>query len=72
MTALKTLDAQLLSGLAPGTWAAISSDQDKLVGTGQTVELALEAAKACGERQTILSSGSYGKFHSHILRGPGL
>jgi hypothetical protein len=54
MTALKTLDAQLLSGLAPGTWAAISSDQDKLVGTGQTVELALEAAKACGEDKPFL------------------
>jgi len=54
MTSLKTLDEQLLNGLAPGTWAAISSDQEKLVGTGQTVEQALEAAKVSGEEKPFL------------------
>jgi len=54
MTSLKTLDDQLLNGLAPGTWAAISSDQEKVVGTGQTVEQALEAAKVSGEEKPFL------------------
>jgi hypothetical protein len=54
MTSLKTLDEQLLNGLAPGTWAAISSDQEKVVGTGQTVEQALEAAKVSGEEKPFL------------------
>jgi hypothetical protein len=54
MTAFKTLDQQLLSGLAAGIWAAISSDQHRLVGTGQTVEEALQAAKADGEENPFL------------------
>jgi hypothetical protein len=54
MTALKTLDEELLSALAPGTWAAISSDQEKVVGTGQTVEEALEAARQNGEDSPFL------------------
>ena len=54
MTALKTLDGELLSGLAPGTWAAISSDQEKIVGTGLTVEQALENARVNGEDKPFL------------------
>jgi hypothetical protein len=54
MTALKTLDEDLLSGLAPGTWAAISSDQEKLVGTGLTVEQALESARVNGEDKPFM------------------
>jgi hypothetical protein len=62
MTSLKRLDEQLLIGLAPGTWAAVSSDQGKLVGTGQTVEQALNAAKAVWRGQAILGSSSFGEL----------
>lgn len=54
MSAIKTLDEELLSGLAPGTWAAISSDQEAIVGTGQTVEEAVQAAHDNGEDAPFL------------------
>jgi hypothetical protein len=54
MTPLKTFDGQLLLGLVPGTWAAISSDQEKVAGTGATVEEALAAARESGEDKPFL------------------
>ena len=54
MSPIKTLDEELLSGLAPGTWAAISSDQDTVVGTGQTVEEAVKEAHDNGEDAPFL------------------
>jgi hypothetical protein len=54
MSAMKTLDEELLSGLAPGTWAAISSDQEAVIGTGQTMEEALEAARQKGETEPYI------------------
>jgi predicted metalloprotease len=54
MTAVKTLNVELLAGLPPGTWAAISSDQERIVGTGQTVEQALAAAQKNGEDKPFL------------------
>lgn len=49
MSAVETLDEGLLSNLVPGVWAAISSDQKRVVGTGQTVEQAIAAARENGE-----------------------
>jgi hypothetical protein len=54
MSAMKTLDEELLTGLAPGTWAAISSDQDTIVATGQTVEEVVKAAHEHGEDQPFI------------------
>ena len=54
MTPLKTLDEALLSGLAPGSWAAISSDQERVVGTGPTIDEALAAARERGEDKPFL------------------
>jgi hypothetical protein len=39
----------LLAGLPPGTWIAISEDQERVVGTGATIEEALREAKEKGE-----------------------
>lgn len=49
MSTMKTLDEELLSGIAPGTWAAISSDQTAVVAIGQTVEEVVKAAHQKGE-----------------------
>jgi hypothetical protein len=54
MSAMKTLDEELLSGLAPGTWAAISSDQESVIATGQTMEEALKAAQEHGENEPFI------------------
>lgn len=51
MPDVKVLDAKLLEGLPPGTWAAISEDQERLVGTGATIEEALRQAKEKGEKK---------------------
>jgi hypothetical protein len=49
MTAMKTLDERLLAGILPGTWAAISSNQETVVATGNTPEDALNSAREKGE-----------------------
>ena len=54
MSPMKTLDEDLLSGLVPGSWAAISSDQDRLVATGRTVEEVLEEARKQGETHPFI------------------
>jgi hypothetical protein len=51
---MKTLDEELLFDLAPGIWAAISSDQESVIATGQTMEEALEAAQKSGEKQPFI------------------
>jgi Family of unknown function (DUF5678) len=54
MSAMKTLDEQLLSGLAPGTWAAISADQESVIASGRTMEEALERARQRGEKEPFI------------------
>ncbi len=54
MSTMKTLDEELLSGIAPGTWAAISSDQTTVVATGQTVEEVVKAAHQKGEETPFI------------------
>jgi hypothetical protein len=47
----KILDEKLLENLPPGTWVAISEDQERVVGTGATIEEALRQAKEKGEKK---------------------
>jgi hypothetical protein len=51
MPEVKALNDSLLAGLRPGTWAAISEDQERVVGTGSTIEEALREAKEKGEKK---------------------
>ncbi len=48
-TLVKTFDQELLAGIPPGMWVAVSSNQEKIVGKGLTVEEALQEAKQNGE-----------------------
>ncbi len=45
----KIFDERILRGIAPGTWVAISHDQEFVAGTGKTIEEALAEARAKGE-----------------------
>lgn len=54
MSTLPTLNEKLLEGLPPGTWVAISRDQERIEGTGKTVEEAIEASKENGEPHPFL------------------
>jgi len=49
MATLKILDQKLLESLPSGTWVAISEDQERVVGTGATIEEALQQARKKGE-----------------------
>lgn len=49
MATVKIFDPKLLEGLPPGTWVAISEDQERVVGNGQTIDEALQQAKKNGE-----------------------
>ncbi|MGB8673916.1 MAG: DUF5678 domain-containing protein [Candidatus Acidiferrales bacterium] len=51
MPAIKTFDEELLTGIAPGTWVAISPDQERVVATGSTIEEAIQGAKEAGEKK---------------------
>ena len=51
MAEVKVLNDKLLAGLPPGTWVAISEDQERVVGTGATIEEALQEAKRNGEKK---------------------
>jgi hypothetical protein len=48
MPELKALNGKLLASLPPGTWVAISEDQERVVGTGATIDEALQKAKEKG------------------------
>ncbi len=45
----------VLAGAPPGDWIALSKEQDRIVGTGKTVEEAIEAAKKNGEDNPFLT-----------------
>jgi uncharacterized protein DUF5678 len=49
VAAQKTLNEELLRDIAPGTWVALSRDQERVTGTGATIEEAIKAAKENGE-----------------------
>jgi hypothetical protein len=45
---VSTIQEQLTRGLPPGSWAAISVEQQKVVGTGATPEAAIDEARSAG------------------------
>jgi Family of unknown function (DUF5678) len=51
MPEVKILNDKLLAGLPPGMWVAISEDQERVVGTGATIEEALREAREKGEKK---------------------
>jgi hypothetical protein len=48
---VKTFDGELLRDIPPGTWVAISAAQDRVAGTGDTIDEALAKARENGETQ---------------------
>jgi hypothetical protein len=54
MPAIKTLNEDLLAGIVPGTWAAISENQEKVVAVGQSVEEVLKHAREAGEENPFV------------------
>jgi hypothetical protein len=48
MPKLKAIPMHLLRGVAPGTWVAISEDQEAVIATGESVEEILAKAKKEG------------------------
>ncbi|MGH9742737.1 MAG: hypothetical protein ACRD51_10335 [Candidatus Acidiferrum sp.] len=54
MPVIKTFDEQLLLGITPGIWVAISKDQERIVGTGNSIEEANEKARENGERDAYI------------------
>jgi hypothetical protein len=53
-TPVKTFDHALLAGIPAGMWVAISQDQERVVGRGDSVEAALEEAKRNGEKEPFI------------------
>jgi predicted RNase H-like HicB family nuclease len=51
MPAVKSYNEELLVGIAPGTWVAISADQERVVATGATIEEAIQKAKEAKEKK---------------------
>jgi hypothetical protein len=51
MPALKTLNMELLAGLKPGLWAAISYDQERFVSTARTLDEVIRKAERKGEKK---------------------
>ena len=54
MPAIEVLNETLLAHIRPGTWVAISEDQQKVVGTGRTVDEALRQAEENGEKNPFI------------------
>lgn len=48
MAAVKTLPEELLKGIAPGTWVAISENQDRVVATADSIDAVLEKSRTSG------------------------
>lgn len=51
---IKTLNTELVKGFPPGTWVAVSHDQERIVGSGQTIDEALKKAKESGEGEPFM------------------
>lgn len=54
MPAIETLNEDLLKGIVPGTWVAISRDQKRVVGTGETIDAAVKQAQQIGEKTPFI------------------
>ena len=53
-TTLKIFDPSLLEGHAPGTWLAFSADQERVVGSGASMDEAIEKARRSGEEHPVV------------------
>lgn len=47
-------DAELLKGIPPRTWVALSADESRVVGTGASYGEAVDRAEEQGENDPIL------------------
>jgi hypothetical protein len=54
MPAIKALNMDLLAGLKPGLWAAISYDQERLVSTARTLDEVIRKAEKKGEKKPFV------------------
>jgi hypothetical protein len=54
MTAIKTFNQELLSGIPAGMWVAISQDQTRVAGKGLTIDDALAEARRNGEEKPFV------------------
>lgn len=50
----KIFDYKILKDIPPGTWVAISHDQEFVAGAGHTIDEALAAARKKGENQPFV------------------
>ena len=51
---IKTLSPELVKDFEPGTWIAVSHDQERIVGSGRTIDEALRKAKENKEDQPFV------------------
>ena len=54
MPAIKIPKAELFSGIPPGSWVAISRNQERVLATGRTLEAALRRARDQGEKKPFI------------------
>lgn len=54
MPAIKLPSEELLSEIPPGTWVAISQDQDRIISTGHSLDEVLGKAAEQGERDPFI------------------
>lgn len=54
MSAVKTLNEDLLKGMKSGTWVAISQDQERVVATGDSIDQVVASAKKNGESRPFI------------------
>lgn len=54
MPTVRTLDKELLTGIAPGTWVAISHDQLRVLATGESLDEVLKKARGSGEENPFI------------------
>ena len=51
---IETFNPELLKGIAPGQWVAISADQKRVAGAGSTLQEALAKAKESGDQNPFI------------------
>jgi hypothetical protein len=51
MPAIKIPRGDLLAGIKPGVWVAISPDQDRVIATGKTVDEVIRKVREAGEEE---------------------
>lgn len=54
MPAIQTLNEEVLKGIAPGSWVAISRDQKRVAGIGKTIDEAVRHAQENREKTPFI------------------